>query len=611
MGAAPVFIAVGDFNGDGKADVVTANSGGTISVLLGNGSGGFTAGPGSPLSVGGAPQSLAVADFNLDGNADLVATNLSGNSVMVLLGNGAGGFVAASNSPFAVGVAPAAVAVADLNGDGIPDIVTANSGDNTVTALLGDGSGGFAPATGSPFSVGAAPVSVAVKDFNGDGIPDLVTANSASGDLSVLLGITGGGFAPAPGNPFAAGNGPASVATADFNGDGKSDFAVANSAAGTLTIYLNSLPALSANPASVTFYAAAGQGATAGISSAIASSTSGSTYTVSSNQTWLSPTPASNATGGTTTVNLTANPGSLPAGVYTGTVTYTAPNWFDAATQVTLSVAAASGLLQAASGSPFSVGAGPQSLAVADFNKDGNLDILTANYGDNTVSLLLGDGSGGFTAAPDSPFSTGNSPNAVAVGDVNGDGNLDIVTANSGSNNVTVLLGNGSGGFTPAAGSPFAVGNEPLSVALGDFNRDGKLDLVVANNVDKDVSILLGDGTGGFVPGPGSPVNLGTAPQALAVGDFNGDGFPDLAVAGFNNHVTILLGDGFGGLAVTKSIAVGSFPKFVATADLNADGKLDIVTANFGNNNVSVLLGNGSGGFTAASGSPIAVGMQP
>jgi uncharacterized protein (TIGR03437 family) len=492
---------------------------------------------------------VAVGDFNQDGRQDLAVANLAGNSVTVLLGNGAGGFIAAPGSPFAVGAAPASVAARDVNGDGRLDLAVANSGGNTVTVFLGDGAGGFAEATGSPFAVGSKPVAVAVVDFNGDGAPDLVALNSGSSNVTV---ISGSGAAVA--GPFAVGANPVALAVADFNGDGKPDFAVVNGD-GSVTAILNSLPALTANPASVAFYA------TGSIPVSISSSVSGATYTVSSNQPWLAPTPASGATGGTSTVNPAVGAAGLPPGVYTGTVRYTAPNWFDAATTVTLSVAAPSGTLQPAAGSPFAVDVTPQAIAVADLNNDGYSDIVTASNAGNTVSVLLGDGQGGFAAA---------------------------------------------------AGSPFAVGKAPYSVAAGDFNRDGNMDLAVANNADDSVTILLGDGAGGFNPAQGSPVALGKAPpQSIAVGDFNGDGIPDFVTAGSNGRVTVLFGDGTGGFHGAASFAVGQFPQSVATADVNGDGKLDIVTANSGANTVTVLLGNGLGGFTAAAGSPFAVGTTP
>ena len=144
---------------------------------------------------------------------------------------------------------------------------------------------------------------------------------------------------------------------------------------------------------------------------------------------------------------------------------------------------------------------------------------------------------------PPANFGVGTAPLSVAVGDFNGDGKQDLATANVGSNNVSVLIGDGAGGFSAATN--FGVGTDPQSVAVGDFNGDGKQDLAVTNFTSNNISILLGDGMGGF--GAATNLGLGSKPTSVAVGDFNGDGKQDLAVASSSNDVSILLGDGAGG----------------------------------------------------------------
>jgi len=287
-------------------------------------------------------------------------------------------------------------------------------------------------------------------------------------------------------------------------------------------------------------------------------------------------------------------------------------------------------------GSPVSVGSGvssgPFSIAVGDLNGDGNLDLVVANFGDGTVSILLGDGHGNFTPASTPTVSVGSgrysNPYSVALADFLGNGVLDMAVANSANNNVSILLNDGAGNFSPAATPTVAVGVSPLSVVVGDFLGNGKLDLAVANRFGTDptesspgtVSILLGDGTGSFTPAATLPV--GYSPFSVAVGDFNGDGVLDLAVANWCGNdpncssagtVSVLLGDGAGHFtpAAASPISVGLNPSFVAAGDFSGDGNLDLAVANFSSNTVSVLLGDGQGNFTPAATSPIAVGVNP
>jgi hypothetical protein len=224
-------MVVGDFNGDGKHDLATANPlSNDVSVLLGEGDGTFVGAGNFP--VGLRPFSVAVGDFDGDGKHDLATANdLSGN-FSVLLGEGDGTFAGAGNFP--VGASPRSVAVGDFDGDGKQDLAVANASSDAVSVVLGKGDGTFA---GDSFPVGAGPISVAVGDFDGDGKHDLATANLFSNDVSVLLGEGDGTFAGA-GN-FPVGAGPISVAVGDFDGDGKHDLATANQFSSNVGVLLN------------------------------------------------------------------------------------------------------------------------------------------------------------------------------------------------------------------------------------------------------------------------------------------------------------------------------------------------------------------------------------
>jgi hypothetical protein len=351
-------------------------------------------------------------------------------------------FSPATGSPFGSlsMMTPVALATGDFNGDTIPDLVTANNGGNNLTTLTGNGTGGFT--VGPPISSQSGPSGVAVADFDGDGDQDLVDSASPDNQLVVLLNNGSGGF-PTPGNIFSAGgNNPSSVATGDVNGDGKPDI-VAPVLPGNVSVFLGS-----------------------------------------------------------------------------GTGTFSA-----------------------ASGSPVSIGAYGVSILLADLNGDGKPDIATSNS-DNTVTILLGSGTGTFTQASGSPFVGGNTPVKIATGDFNADGKPDLATANRNGNDVSVFLGNGAGQFTAAAGSPFSIGgNVPTGVTVADFNGDGNVDLATSNESDHAVSVLLGDGAGAFTAAPGSPFSLGGGifPESVLAGDWNGDGRPDFATSNLSNNVSSLL----------------------------------------------------------------------
>ena len=612
VGASPSSVLIADVNDDGKLDLLIANSGdSTLSLLLGNGNGGFTALSGSPLTLSSNVQAMALADLNKDGYPDLVLINSSLNSVSILLGDGTGHFHAPVTATITVGSSPSALALADMNNDGKVDILVANSADNTVSELLGDGTGAFTVSAGSPFPVAARPSSLAVADFNNDGLLDFVTANSTGNNVSLLLGTATGSFTAASFSPFTTGTAPVSLAVADLNGDGKPDVVVANSSSNNITVLLNTLTSIVVNPASLSFFASAGHSSPAALPVSVNSAVSGPAYTVTSSQPWLAPTPTNNPTGSVSTVQLTPATTALAAGVYSATVRYKAANYFDGITAVTLNSASPTGTLLGATNSPFSVGNSPQFVAVADVNNDGKPDLIAANYSSSTVSVLLGDGTGKFVNASGSPFTVGTSPSSLAFGDFNGDGKLDIVTANSGSNNVTLLLGNGAGGFT-AAPAPFAVGTNPFSILASDVNGDGKLDFITINANSNNFSVLLGNGFGGFTAAPGSPTASGTSPNYAALADFNGDGKPDLAITSASgNIVLIFFGNGAGGFSFNGFFTVGSFPQSVVAQDLNSDGRPDLLIANYGDNTVTVLLNNGASSFTAAPSSPFAVGSSP
>jgi len=269
---------------------------------------------------------------------------------------------------------------------------------------------------------------------------------------------------------------------------------------------------------------------------------------------------------------------------------------------VTLLLGDGKGGLAKASNSPVMMKPGGQhphthGLALADMNRDNKLDLITCNNADNDISLALGDGRGNFTPAAKS-FPVGPSPYPFGLGDVNNDGWPDVVATATAtgpsrreqlplSRALTLLLADGKGGFAPRQ-LPIRTG-EPWFAAIADLNRDGKADIVASHHEMDAVTVMIGDGRGGFTEATGSPLKFGTALFEFVIADVNRDATMDI-VATTGSTVRVLLGDGRGEFKQAASIPVGPNAWRLAAADVNGDGAIDLVTSNTDANNVSVLL---------------------
>jgi hypothetical protein len=620
-------VAVADLNGDGKPDLVVTNNGNTVSVLLGNGDGTFK-NP-TTLSVGpGVPYSVALADVNGDGKTDIVTANRSGNNVSVLLGNGDGTFQ--NPQTFAAGQAPWSVAVADVNGDNRPDLVVANEGSDSVSVLLGNGDGTFQNqqtfTTNQPLYASEEPTSVAVADINGDGKADLIVADHGNNTVSVLPGNGDGTFQ----NPihFATGGQPRKLAVADFNGDGKPDLVTSNFDDNSVSVLLNTsngdftgqvytIDQVPPVVLAITPTTPAGPGDLVTSASSVSYSVTFSKPVTGVDATDFTLSGTGNVA--TTSIQTAADPNdpnpSLPttwivtiSGITgNGTLGLQMANSnhiFDIAGNA-LSLAATPVTLQSLP--TITLPAGESVMAVADIDGDGKGDLIIANSLTNSMSVMLGNGDGTFQNQQ--PFAVGVAPFKGVVADVNGDGKPDLVMVNAGTDTVSVLLNNGNGTFqSPKTYLSSNDGTAAVAVTVADINGDGKPDLVVANSGGNynngNVSVLLNNGNGTFqVPQTlvnSSPFVHPFDPNSLAVGDVNGDGKLDILVGtkdlgnyyGPSAAPTILLNDGQGNFTSTQPFWGNSAP---ALADLNGDGKSDFID---GNALVTFQLSNGDGTFS-------------
>ncbi len=554
VGENPQAVAGGDYDRDGHNDLLAVYSGGTggapggVAVLRGAGDGTFSAALQTQIPDG--PIAFAQSDLNGDGLLDLVIALSRAPRVEILTGQGDGRFTAAGSVE--TGNPPLAVTLSDIDGDGRLDLLVADPAGVSLFPAAGAAFG--APTS---YAAGPSPSYIAVADFNQDGRPDLAVASRIAGTASILLGAPAGRFGPP--HIYAIGTAPLELVVTDFNADGALDLVAGGGAPDILTA-----------------------GEIGGYVAVLLGRGDGSFLGARSFPVDRNPTAAAvadlNADGRADIVSTSGGSFSVLLNDGRGA--------FDV------------------SRNP--VSARPADLLLADFNQDALPDLVLADASGAGLLFLPGSGNGSFAPSVRLPLGPGST--SLTAADFNGDGVPDIAAVAEGPfrghGDLAILLGTGGGAF--AAGTTVSLGSRPTKIVSGDWNRDGAPDLAVVESGVRGenpgaVRILHGDGDGGFqtpllLTGLGNPI-------AIAAGDLNADGFPDLAVTtateDFRNRILLFFGQPGGGFPTPVSLRTEFGPVDIVLADFNGDARLDMVIAHCcGEVAPAVRAGNGDGTFT-------------
>ncbi|HLP10576.1 MAG TPA: HYR domain-containing protein [Flavobacteriales bacterium] len=593
-GGNPRFIKAYDFNSDGNLDFAVANNfTHNVSIFIGNGAGGFAAAVNYGTGTSSGPNGIAIADIDEDGVMDLMVSVQAGTPGFAFLsGNATGTFDPFVNFPMGSGART--ITTGDFNEDGHMDVATGNSGSANVSVRLGTGTVAlFGSVTN--FAVGSSPFNIGCTDINADLHKDLVVSNSVSNTISVLIGNGLGSFAVT--DNYTTGSGPNQLMIEDFNEDSELDVAVVNNGENTVSLFTG------------TGVNAAGSRLNTQVKFPVIGTpqamVSGD-YNEDGHMDLAVPTQVGariiimlgdGAGDFNTGSNISTQTG--PLGIAMADFNSDSKSDLVVANDMsgTISYLEGNGDGTYAVGVTYMVGLNPSGMKSADVNNDGFMDVIVTNAGSGTVSILLGDGLGGFAAAVDYPV--GTTPVGVVCKDFNNDTNLDLAVVNSGSNNFSVLLGLGGGVFGVATN--FIVGTSPREIIADYFNADANLDIAVVNNTTTNFTVIFGDGTGSFSGAlTASTGGVTTSPLSLASSDMDGDGDKDIVIVNNGTSVVrVLKNSGTGTFTAFGNYATDASPQSIVIADFNNDGFSDVATANRvaagATGTVSVLMGNGTG----------------
>ena len=617
----PPFVAVGDFNNDSYLDILIVNRKiNGIGVFLGNGNGTFSEQMLYSTSTTVPPKSVALGDFNNDTLLDVVVANYNDKNIGVFLGFSNANF--RNGIPLSTGSSygPCDIVTSDFNNDNQIDFVVANYITNNIEVFLGDGKGNFPLTTLYSTGILSSPNSVTVNDFNNDAQLDIAVANSDIDKIGVFFGYGNGSFRSQIIYLIAAGSHPQSIVSGDFNQDSRPDIVVANYGRDNIDVLLR----YDSGSFTKRVLYSTGDG----------SDPDDIAIGDFNNDHHLDIVVVNNANGngnGSIGTFLGTGDGTF----LTGPIFYTTYLFYPAIIAVGdfdrdnlldivvidnanffIRILLGNGDGTFTDSTSYYTGAGSwaASLAVVDLNNDTRLDIIVGNLQTNTLGILLGIGDGSFSQGATYRTGNGGGLTSVATGDFNNDGWLDIAISSTWNNGVGILLGNGDGTFSDQTVFPGGTTSQPSSIAVGDFDNDSRLDIVVANKGTDNVGVLFGYGNGTFSDQITLSSGVGSQPTSVTVGDFNNDGRPDIAVANSQNNIVGVFISYVNRIFFSQTayfIDYNSFPASLAVGDFNNDSRLDIAVCNPGNENIGIFLGYSHEDFSRLSSYTTGLFSQP
>ncbi|CAF1202596.1 unnamed protein product [Adineta steineri] len=582
-------LITGDFNNDQYLDIAITNYGtNNIQILFGNHNGSLSNEMIIYTGINSHPSSIAVGYFNMDSFLDIAITNYGTKTIGVFINNGNGNFPNQTIYPIN-STSPYSIDVGDFNQDNEMDLAIIGIGINNTGLLLGYGDGTFSDARMNS-SGSSSSISFAICDFNKDNRLDMIIVNNDTDSIDILLGYFEGYKRPVM---FTTGSSPRSLAVGDFNNDTKLDIVVGN--------YLNNSISILFGYANGSFAQQLTYGTTYSPSSLAVGDFN--------NDNRLDIVVVTNSRSNNIIVYLGDGNGSFPNQIpYTVPIPLhaVAVGDFNNDNQLDIVINNPSSnfayvLFGVGNGSFInatgrSTGSQPYSVAVGDFNNDNQLDIAVPNYGDNTISVILGYGNGSFK--DQIIYFTGRTPYFIAVGDFNNDTQLDMAVANYDSRNIGIFLGFGNGSFAKQV--TYAAKNSPTYIAVGDINNDTRLDIIISSPLLTVVVVLFGDNDGNGTFPTNMAFYTGVYSYPVAIGDFDNDTRLDIVVAQYNSsNISVIHQYNRGAIYNQDSYASGggsSLRSFII-ADLNNDNHSDIIVANYGTDDVGILFGYGNSTF--------------